>query len=111
MVAFSCDQVSINPVTFTTGPTEVLLWLSAGHVVAGNVKIKERRHFITCVTSFPTKHPRVAAPAFALYCFTLAGHIFCLPQFIFSPAIVFMYRCSFVLHPPTVWTLKIKGYT
>ena len=33
MEAFSCDQVSINPVTFTTCATEALLSLSVGHIV------------------------------------------------------------------------------
>ena len=112
MEAFSCDQVSINPVTFTTGPTGVPLWLSAGHVVAGECKIQREGDILSPVWPvFPQNIHVSQLPPSLFYCFTLAGHIFCLPRFIFSPALVFMFRCSFVLHPPTVWTLKIKGYT
>lgn len=67
MEAFSCDQVSVNPVTFTTCYSQVLLSVRVGHPVASNVKPKEMRHFITCVTSIPTKHPLVQLPCLLMF--------------------------------------------
>lgn len=75
--AFSCDQVSINPVTFTTWSTEAPLSLSVGHTVATHVKFKERGCFIACVTSFPTKHPQVGLPLI------LPSSVYLVPSFNF----------------------------
>ncbi len=45
MEPFSCDQVSINPVTFTACFTEALLSLSVGHTVASHVNLKKNETF------------------------------------------------------------------
>lgn len=92
MEAFTCDQVSINPITFSSIFSEVLRSLGTGHIIASNQKFKEKRHFVTCVTGFPTKHMQLQS----LLIFLVRLPLFC------HPALMFMFRYSFVLHPPTV---------